>query len=430
MASGRHVGTIGQYRAETHADHHVTKRSHLREAVAGLLIVLTCLLFTVAIPAVWAKRNFLDTTRFVQRAGPLAKDPAVQQALTVRISDEISTVIRPDNLFRSALPERGKILVVPLTAAVQQFVQKVVASFVQSTAFQKLWTGTLKVTHTAAMAVLNGHHQLFVERNGVVTLNLVPMINAILTAINKVTPDVLGHNIKLPTITASDQANSAAERLSAALNDKLPNNFGQVVVYNRKKLAAVQEAVHLFQRFVILSVVGTLVFAVAALGLTKRRRRGLIFLAVGVTLGMVLVRRGVFRIEHDVTNLPPKETGRQAAAVVLHAFLSPLTTFAAWAIGVAIAVTAVAWVTSGSPRAVRLRRWVARMGRSAKEHRGLLQGAGVALAIILLWSVDWSALGILLVIALLGVYELVVTRMAGEVEPSSGGAGSQLRRTA
>ena len=40
---------------------------HVREVVVGILIVVACLTFTVATPAAWAKRNFLDTNRFVSR---------------------------------------------------------------------------------------------------------------------------------------------------------------------------------------------------------------------------------------------------------------------------------------------------------------------------------------------------------------------------
>jgi hypothetical protein len=171
-----------------------------------------------------------------------------------------------------------------------------------------------------------------------------------------VTPDVLGHDIKLPTLTPSEKTDEASARLSAALNEKLPKDFGQVVVYKRDQLSAVQEGVHLFDRFVIVAVVLSLVFAVAGLWLSKRRRRAVVILAAGVALGMVLVRRAVFRIQHNVTNIPPKETGRQAAAAVLHAFLWPLTTFAAWAIGAAVLVMLVAYITSGHPRAVAIRR--------------------------------------------------------------------------
>jgi hypothetical protein len=448
MAFGHRVTSIAVVRlpggrpSEPQPDGEGTKRPshHLREVIAVVPVVLACLAFTIATPAVWAKRNFLDTNRFVQRAGPLAKDPAVQQALTVRLTDEITAVIRPENLFRSALPERGQILAVPLSAAVQQFIQKVVSSFVQSTAFQKLWTTSLTVAHKAAMGVLNGNRRVLVVQNGVVTLDLVPIINAILTAINAVTPDVLGHDIKLPTISPSDQTNAASERLSAALNERLPKDFGQVVVYKRNKLAAIQEGVHLFNRFVVLAVVLALVFAIAGLWLTKRRRRDVVILAAGVALGMVLVRRAVFRVQHNVTNLPAKETGRQAAAAVLHAFLWPLTTFAAWAIGAAILVIVVAYITSANPRAVAIRHRTAALGRAAwsgtaesgatalaKDHRGLLQGAGLVLAIAVLWIVDLSAWGIAAIIAVLILYELLILRLARTVEPSTGGAGSSTR---
>ena len=54
----------------------------IRRIAVGLLIVVACLAYTAAVPGLWARRNFLDTDRFVDRVGPLVEDPAVQSALT------------------------------------------------------------------------------------------------------------------------------------------------------------------------------------------------------------------------------------------------------------------------------------------------------------------------------------------------------------
>ena len=43
----------------------------MRQATAALLVALACVVLTVSVVGLWARRNFLDTDRFVDRAGPL-----------------------------------------------------------------------------------------------------------------------------------------------------------------------------------------------------------------------------------------------------------------------------------------------------------------------------------------------------------------------
>ncbi len=90
-----------------------------RLIVTGLLVVLTSLLVTVAVAGVWARRNALNTDRWVETVGPIAEDPAVHEALGRWMTDELMAVIDLEALFESVLPDRGQILAVPLTSAVR-----------------------------------------------------------------------------------------------------------------------------------------------------------------------------------------------------------------------------------------------------------------------------------------------------------------------
>src|SRR3954468_2324227 len=305
---------------------------HVREVIVGVLIVVACLAFTVATPAVWAKRNFLDTNRFVSRTATIVTDPKVQTALADRLTQEISSIIDPAKLFEEVLPERGKALAVPLASAVTSFVHDRVLQFVQSDEFAQLWSESVRTAHETAVAILNGEHPPFVvTRNGVVSLDVLPMINTILAAINKASPDLFGRDIQFPVIKATDDPNSAINRLSTALDVQLPKDFGLIEVYDRNQLDAVQEGLHLFERFVAVLLIVAVLLATVALVLTRRRRRTLVWLSVGVILGMVLLRRAIYRVQDDVAALPPTAGGQDVAGVVLSSFLDPLTTFALWA---------------------------------------------------------------------------------------------------
>jgi hypothetical protein len=66
-----------------------------RGVVAVALVVLTSILVTVSVTAVWARRNALNTNRWVATVGPIAEEPAVQQALGRYITDQAMTAIDP-----------------------------------------------------------------------------------------------------------------------------------------------------------------------------------------------------------------------------------------------------------------------------------------------------------------------------------------------
>jgi hypothetical protein len=368
----------------------------------------------------------------VSRAAPIATDPAVQVALADRLTKQISSVIDPAKLFKEVLPERGQALAVPLAGAVTGFVHDRVLQFVQSDQFEKLWTEAIRKAHATAVAILNGEHPPFVvTRNGVVSLDVLPMINAILAAISAASPDLFGHDVQLPEIRATDDPDSAINKLATALDVQLPKDFGLIQVYDRSQLDAVQEGLHLFDRFVVVLVVVSLLCAIAAMVFTRRRRRTLVWLSVGLILGMVLLRRASFRIQDDVAALPPTAGGQDAAGVVLSSFLDPLTTFALWASVVALVVLAIAALTSDQPRAVALReraRQIAvKMGTRpagedvtgdtgavvwAQQHVDLLRGGGIVAAIAVLWLTDLSWLGVLVLLLLTASYEFGVQRVA------------------
>src|SRR5687767_3546050 len=79
------------------------RRSRVRSVAAPVLVVLTCICLVAATVGVWAKRNFLDTDRFVTRVGPLIEEPAVQDAIAARISDQVFALVDVEAVLEEAL---------------------------------------------------------------------------------------------------------------------------------------------------------------------------------------------------------------------------------------------------------------------------------------------------------------------------------------
>lgn len=56
-------------------------RARLRRAAVALLLVLGCVLAAASAVAIWTRVTVLDTDRYVRTMAPIARSPAVQEAV-------------------------------------------------------------------------------------------------------------------------------------------------------------------------------------------------------------------------------------------------------------------------------------------------------------------------------------------------------------
>ena len=79
-----------------------------RALVAALLIVVGCVLAPLSVVAVWTASQVSDTSRYVANMEPLIKDPAIQNALTDKITNQIVTRINVAGLTDPDRPAGGR----------------------------------------------------------------------------------------------------------------------------------------------------------------------------------------------------------------------------------------------------------------------------------------------------------------------------------
>lgn len=417
-----------------------------RGVVAVALVVVTSILVTVSVTAVWARRNALNTDRWVRTVGPIAEEPAVQQALGRYITDQAMTAIDPEELFESALPERGEILAGPLTSALRGFVNDQVDSFLASDTFQRLWVEINERAHQRVVQVLEGDlpPSLQIEGNDVV-LNVVPVLNQVLARIGERSPEIFGRTVDLPTVSVDEIPEEAIQKVESALGRDLPENFGQFTVFDASRLQQVQDTVTLFNELVVVAVILAIVLIALTLWVSPRRRRTLLQLMVGIALGIVIIRRLGLRLEDDVVELVRPEN-QDAVKVVVGAFVSSLLDATAWILGIAAAVAVVALLTGPYGWARALRRGTVSGAQAAVgaarsainrqpddpvvawvgAHREVLQAGGIVVGILALLVLDLSWIGLFVLVALVVAYELVVQRLAdigaGGAPPEEGPA--------
>ena len=150
-----------------------------RGPVATLCIVLGCILAPVSVLAVWTANQVSDTSRYVENVAPLIHDPAVQGALTDKITTEINTrldVQARTNQAAAALKSKGLTRVGTLlqtfsgslAGAVNGFIHTQVAKIVASPQVANLWVQVNRRAHAQVVKALSG------EGNGSITISQRP----------------------------------------------------------------------------------------------------------------------------------------------------------------------------------------------------------------------------------------------------------------
>lgn len=403
----------------------------LRRVAVVVLVVLACVSLTATTVAVWANRTVLTTDGWVETVGPLGADPAVTAALRPRVTEAVFSAVPAEQLIADALPQDVAFLAVPLSTAVRDFVDEQVGAFLASDAFADLWVEGNRVAHEQALGVLRGESDVVRAEGETVTLNLLPVINAVLAQVSNVASGLFGENVSLPTITSGQLPEQARAEINAALGVELPEDVGQIPVYDAEELVVAQQALRLFDQTLVALLIATPLLFIAALWLSTNRRTTLLQLSVGTVLLLVLVRRVVLRVLEDVVALPPLPAGRAATQVIVDRLSGGLFGLTAAVIAVGLGILVLALITGPYRWAVALRAGVGQLGRAvadagarvsegadvggivgwATERRDALRVGGVLLvvALLLLFEVPWGVF--IAIVVLLAGWELLLWRL-------------------
>jgi hypothetical protein len=234
------------------------KRHRLRRVFTAILLVLAVLLFALAVPGVWVRRTIGDTDRYVATVAPLAREPAVQDYLARTVTTQVFTALDVESRLSSALTERAPRLVFltgPITDAVRGFVEEKVRELFGTEAFAEYWERANRFVHEQVIAALRGEGETLTLVEGQVVLNLLPLVNQGLQAVSGVATELIGRPIDLPELTGEEVPVEAIARIESALGVDLPDRFGTVTVYDSEELAAVQDAIDMAGRLIVLTVV-------------------------------------------------------------------------------------------------------------------------------------------------------------------------------
>jgi hypothetical protein len=407
------------------------KRLGWRAPVATLLIVIGCVLAPVSVLAVWTANQVSNTDRYVATVEPLIHDPAIQNALTDKITIQITkhlNITGYANQAASALTSRGlprvgsllKTFAPSISSAVAGFIHTQVHKIITSPAVTNIWIQVNRVAHAQLVKVLSGQGNGAISTsNGQVILDLAPFINII-------KQDLVKRGL---TIVNS-----------------LPPIHPTIALFSSKSLVQAQTLYRLINDLKWVLPFLSLVLIALGVYIARNHRRALVGAGLGFAGSMVLlgallaIFRGVY-INSVPNNLVPSDAAADAFDIMVRFIKEGLRVL----LVVGLVVAAGAFFTGPSVTAVRTRgAFVSGLGwlRATGEHAGLRTGpvgrwtyahrkglrvaAASLMALILVFTGEPTGLTVLwlaiVLLVLLGLIELIGRRPAQpEVAGHAGG---------
>ena len=398
------------------------RRGRWRAPVSAVLIVLGCVLAPVAVLGVWASNQVSNTDRYVANVTPLIGDPAIQGALSTKITSAITSQLDVNALVNQAAGQLSKSNAPrlstllknfsgPISSGIDGVVGTAVSRVVASPAMARVWVQANRTAHAGIVKVLSGQGNGAVDVvNGKVTISLGPFIT---------------------------QAEQALTKQGFSLAAKLPPVNPTFPLFEAPNLSKAQAGYRLINTLKwVLPFLSLALFA-AGVYVARGRRRALVGAALGLSGSMIVlgaalaIARGIY-----LNSVPQSTLPANAAAVLYDTLVRFVKDGLRLLLLVGLVIAAGAFFTGPSGVAVKTRRAVTSgvdwlrariesrglhpgpVGAWTGAHKRVLQIGVVALAavIFVFWGQPTLAVAIWIVVLLLvalGLIELIGGRTGG-----------------
>jgi hypothetical protein len=395
-----------------------------RKVIAVALIVLAGILAPIATTGLWLRSQVTDTDKYVRTVDPLISDPAIQDYVSDRVTTRLFEEVDVQTAVQEALPERAAFLSGALTSGLQTLVREATLRVVQSDQFSELWASANRLAHEQMVAVLTGSSSgVVTTEDGVVSLDLSGIATEVVA------------QLKDRGITVFDSV------------DLQPGQF-TVEIFQSDAITRAQLAFDVFNTVAVVLPFLTILLFVGGILLFPSRRRGAMWAAAALCLGMatLLLVLAIGRTIY-LGAIPSSVMPQDVASTFFDTLVRFLRQSARALLAVGVIALLVTILLGPGSGARRFRAWMTRaLGRAsdqASDHvdfgpvgawmgrniNALRIGVAVLGAIVLVAWDQPTALVVfvvaLLALLVLGVIEIVGrggrTPLPAATPPSSGG---------
>lgn len=355
--------------------------------------MLASVLAFVAILAVWANRQLLNTDNWTNTSTELLENRVIRDQIGVFLVDQLYANVDVSAELREALPERLQPLAGPAAGGLRQLAERASKEALSRPRAQQAWADANRNAQLALLAVLEGDGSVVSTEGGDVVLDL----NALLGQMQE------------------------RVGIGGRLQDRLPASAAQITVMESDRLATAQRGLKIIRGLPIVLVALSLALFALALALAPGWRRealrayGIGFVVAGALALIVQDQAG-----QALVNALTQTAAVEPAATAAWTISTTLLVQAAWAtIGYGVFMVFAAWLAGPSRPTVAVRRAVAPYAR----HPGVAY-AGLALFVaLLLWWAPTPATRdpalALILIALLAIATEALRRKIAREHPDA-----------
>lgn len=335
-------------------------RAHRRLAL--VLIFIASLLTLLAIFAVWANRQLLNTDNWTKTSSELIENDAIRTQVSTFLVDELYTNVdvkgELEQVFEQVLrPAGASTLAGPAAGGLRTLAEKGVDTLLGRPVPQQVWENANRRAHKRLLFVIEGGGDVLSTSGGNVTLDLSALLS-------------------------QTQANLG---VGGRVQQRLPEGAAQIVLFKSTQLGAAQDVVRLLKTLAIVLVALALALFALAVFLARGWRRealracglGLLFAGAGGLVARALAGDAV------VDALATTESVRPAAEAAWSIGTSLLKEVATATLIYGIVIVFAAWLAGPTAWAVGARRGLAPYLR---EPRFAWGGFAVIVLILVAWA--------------------------------------------
>ena len=277
------------------------RRPSWRTPVAIVLIVVGCVLAPLSVLGVWSANQISDTNRYIANIEPLIHNPTIQNALTDKITLEITShlnVVGYTNQAAALLTSKGlsrvgvllKSFGPSIASAVTGFIHTQVHKIITSPRFASTWIKVNTVAHQQLVNALSGKPGAVSVNNGQVVIDLAPFI------------DIVKQNLISRGFT---------------LVKSLPSFHPTLALFSSRDLVKAQSAYRLVNDLKFILPILALLLIALGVYIARGHRRALVGAGLGFAASMAVLALGLafFRTVY-LNSVPPAVLPSDAAAAM------------------------------------------------------------------------------------------------------------------
>jgi hypothetical protein len=329
----------------------------MRRGLSTVLVVIASLLAVLAIFALWANRQLLDTDNWVDTSSEVLKDDAVQEQLSIFLVDQLYTNVNVQARIEQALPPRADALAAPAAGGLRGVLEDAVNGLLDRPRAQDAWESINRATHQTFLNVVEDKGDVVSTGGGDVVLDLKSLL---------------------------EQTEERAG-IGGRLEEKIPDDAAQLKIMDSDELEFAQDVVDAMNTIAIVLVILTFGLYGLAIYLARDRRRetlraagvGLVLVGVGVLVARSLAGDAL------VDSLVKTDSVRPAVHNVWDIATSLLVEAASATIFYGVFAIVAAWIAGPTALATATRRSLAPYLREPRYAYG-------AYALVALLLIAWG----------------------------------------